>query len=157
MNDAFFWEIIASFNWKRVGDDEAVMLPARKQLATMPEAEIFAFDNILSQKLHELDGELYARACYGPAKNLRHISGDDFLYSRCCVVANGQEFYDKVLRNPAAWPTEMEFESLLYLPSRAYARKKKCDESDYPHIPPVSAETGSNTRDWPQNLRGHSV
>ena len=43
---------------------------------------------------------------------------------------------------------ELEFEALLYLPQRAWALKYRRDEEEYPHIAPLSFETGSNRAGW---------
>lgn len=148
MDEELFWEIIASFNWKKLGDD-AVMLPALKKLAALPIEEIFAFDNILAKKLYQLDGAKYADACY-PVKRFisgkPYISVDDFLYCRCVIVVNGPAYYEHILQNPDGWPVDSEFESVLYLAANAYERKPKGEE--YPHVPEPSFETYSNLAGW---------
>jgi predicted DNA-binding WGR domain protein len=150
MDEALFWEIVASFNWKKQGDDDAIMLPAEKRLATLPVEDIFAFDNILAEKLYQLDGRKYADACYPKKQTLvdgtPYMSADDFLYCRCAVVINGQKFYEFTLDYPKNWPVDVTFESVLYLASNAYERKTKGGE--YPHIPEPSFETYSNLAGW---------
>ncbi|OON67877.1 hypothetical protein B0919_16435 [Hymenobacter sp. CRA2] len=150
MDEDLFWELIAAFNWKRTGDDEAVMRPAEKRLAAMPAEDIFAFDELLAEKLYLLDGQRYADACYpGPKTYIGgqpYISVDDFLYSRCAVVVNGKAFFEQVLANPDEWPVNMEFESVLYLAQQAYERKTKGEE--YPYVSQVSFETYSNKAGW---------
>lgn len=42
----------------------------------------------------------------------------------------------------------MEFESLLYVPSKAWALKHQSSVDEYPHISPLSFETGSNKDGW---------
>ncbi|GAB2772407.1 putative DNA-binding WGR domain protein [Hymenobacter luteus] len=146
MDEALFWEILDLLNWKRAGNDDAVLLPAEKRLATLPPEDIFAFEDILAEKLYQLDGEKYAAACY-PGEDIRTISGDAFLYDRCSVLCNGPAFYKAVLQDPSKWPVGLEFESLLYLASKAYTRKTK--QEDFPHNPRISYETGSNAAGWP--------
>ncbi|GAB2963474.1 hypothetical protein GCM10027048_35590 [Hymenobacter coalescens] len=145
MDEDLFWELIAAFNWKRTGDDEAVMRPAEKRLAAMPVEDIFAFEEVLAEKLYQLDGEKYAAACYDGETH--SISGDQFLYDRCAVVANGRELYERVVQNPELWPVGVEFESLLFLPQQAYERKTRGGE--YPHATKISYETRSNAAAWP--------
>ena len=110
MDEDLFWEIIASFNWRKQADDDAIMLPAEKWLASLPVEDIFAFDNILAEKLYQLDGEKYANACYPKKQTLSngtpYMSVDDFLYCRCCVVVNGQKFYQFTLDYPKNWPID---------------------------------------------------
>ena len=146
MDEELFWEILDSLNWKRTGDDEAVLRPAEKRLAALPVEDIFAFEEILAEKLYQLDGEKYAVACY-PGKDPDSISGDGFLYDRCSVLTNGREFYEQVVQHPETWPVGFEFESLLFLVHHAYARKTGSE--DYPHITRLCFETGSNAAGWP--------
>lgn len=145
MDEELFWEILNSFNWKKSGDDEAVMLPAVKRLAALSADDIFAFDDILAEKLYRLDGKQYASACY-PGQDTNYISGDAFLYDRCSVLINGREFYEEVVSMPEKWPVGFEFESLIYLPQQAYTRKTK--DEQYPHRTPLSIETCSNKAGW---------
>jgi predicted DNA-binding WGR domain protein len=150
MDEDLFWEIIASFNWKKQIDDDAIMLPAEKRLASLPIEDIFAFDNILAEKLYQLDGKKYADVCYPKKQTLSdgtpYMSVDDFLYCRCCVVINGQKFYQFTLDYPKNWPLDSTFESILYLARRAYERKTTGE--DYPHLSEPSFETYSNRAGW---------
>ncbi|MGI4867000.1 MAG: DUF4240 domain-containing protein [Janthinobacterium lividum] len=136
MDEDLFWELIASFNWKKSGDDDAVMLPAEKRLASLPVEDIFAFHNLLAEKLYQLDGRKYADACYPKKQTLfngtPYMSADDFLYCRCCVIINGRKFYEFTLEYPKNWPVDATFESVLYLAQKAYERKTGSE--DYPHL-----------------------
>jgi hypothetical protein len=149
MNEHTFWEIIQLFDWDQAGDDDAVLEPAVQALSALDHDSIFRFDNILSEKLHALDTRTHCRACYmgklDPDDGDDYISADDFLYSRCVVVANGRDFYASVLTDPTKMPREMEFESLLSLPRSAYERKTG---EEYEHLPPVSYESFQNAAGW---------
>ncbi|MCB9291541.1 MAG: DUF4240 domain-containing protein [Lewinellaceae bacterium] len=63
---------------------------------------ILEFADLLSEKLYALDSKTYAKHIgedgWSPG---RYFSVDNFLYARCCVVANGKELYEKVLHDPA--------------------------------------------------------
>ncbi len=147
MSEEVFWDIIEKFDWGKTGDDDAVIEPAVGTLAQMSTKDIFQFEDILSEKLYALDGEKYAReigefAYQGPEQ---HFSTDGFLYARCCVVANGRSFYDKVLSNPKKMPKDIEFEALLMVAQLAYQRKTG-EEFDY--LPQVNYETFSNKIGW---------
>ena len=124
MSDDIFWRIIGLFNWKKSGDDDAVMEPAVKALAEMAIDDIKQFEDILHEKLFALDTEAHAREigedAYEPGK---YFSPDWFLYTRCVVVANGPKFYGSVLSDPQKMPKDMEFESLLTLAPTAFERK----------------------------------
>jgi hypothetical protein len=149
MDEKTFWEIIALFDWDQSGDDDAVMEPACEALAALDEEAIFRFEDILAEKLHALDTREHCRACYAgeldPDDGDDYISADDFLYSRCVVVANGREFFETVLADPSEMPQDMEFESLLSLPAAAYEQKTG---DEYDHVTPVSYESFQNTAGW---------
>ncbi len=148
MDEEVFWEIISSFNWKKTGDDDAVLRPALKKLVSMTVDDIKQFAEILASKLYELDGLVYA-SNIGPDSykgENEHFSTDYFLYVRCCVVANGKDFFNHVLTNPTSMPKEMDFEALLYLADEAYNKKLKTD-GEFIETK-LSFETFSNTEKW---------
>jgi predicted DNA-binding WGR domain protein len=148
MDEELFWEIISIFNWKRTGDDDAVLRPALKKLVSMTVDDIKQFADILATKLYELDGLIYA-SNIGPdsyKEENKHFSTDYFLYVRCCVVANGKDFFNHVLTNPTSMPKEMDFEALLYLADEAYNKKLKT-EGEFIETK-LSFETFSNTGKW---------
>jgi hypothetical protein len=149
MNENEFWEIIALFDWEQTGDDDAVLEPATNALAAMSTAAICAFDDLLSERLHALDTRAHCKACYegelDPDDGDDYISADDFLYSRCVVVANGREFFEAVLANPAEMPQGMEFESILYLAGNAFEQKTG---DEYDHVTAVSHESFQNAEGW---------
>ena len=149
MDEIRFWAVIASFDWERTGDDEAVLAPASQMLQGLPAEEIIAFEDLLATKLYALDTREHARWCYqgqaDPDDGDDYISADDFLYSRCVVVANGREFYEEVLADPSRFPTGMEFESLLYLASGAYEAQTGVPQDQ---VTSVSWESFSNTDGW---------
>lgn len=149
MDENTFWDIIELFDWDETGDDDAVLEPAVQALAALDQDAIFTFDNILSEKLHALDTRKHCRACYlgelDPDNGDDYISADDFLYSRCVVVANGRRFYTSVLADPGKMPQDMEFESLLSLPTLAYERKTG---EEYEHSTAVSCESFRNSVGW---------
>ncbi|MBI2410620.1 MAG: DUF4240 domain-containing protein [Candidatus Kerfeldbacteria bacterium] len=148
MNEDVFWEIIALFNWDKTGDDDAVLRPAVKKLASMAIEDIYQFADILSEKLYLLDGIEYAsnigeESYKGEDK---YFSVDNFLYVRCCVVANGKDYFNRIIANPEQMPKEIDFEPLLYLPNEAYNKKTKSE--DYDHEPKFNFETFSNSDGW---------
>jgi len=148
MNEKRFWEIISLLNWTQ-DDDNAVIEPAVNALSKHTIAEIYKFDDILSEKLYALDHEKYAknigRHSINNSSNDNFFS-DIFLFARACVVANGREIYQEVLENPEEMPKDIDFEPLLYLAEKAYSRKTK--KSKYTHAPAFCCETYSNTEGW---------
>ena len=141
MSEELFWRLIGLFNWKKLGDDEAVMKPAIDALSRMCVEDIERFEDIMSEKLYALDTEAHARGASGEET----LSDDGFLYQRCCVVVNGREFFESVLANPKKMPQDADFEGLLYLATFAYEQKTG-EEFDY--SAPVNYETCSNAAGW---------
>lgn len=142
MNEDRFWSIIALLDWTKAGNDDAVIEPAVRTLSSLPESAILAFYDLLSEKLYLLDGRVYAEYSV-PEK--ASISSDLFLYARCCVVANGRDFYEEVLNNPANFPKDLFFEALLNIPERAWFRKTG---TSMEHLPRYIYETGFNPNGW---------
>ena len=144
MDENRFWAIIDQLDWSKE-KEEAILKPAVEALSLYPIEEIQAFHELLAQKLYALDGAKYA----GQMGN-SPFSADTFLYSRCVVVANGREFYQKVLADPTSMPKGYSFESLLYLPEEAF--KLKTGEDRYDYIPETWYETFSNPDGWPDKI-----
>jgi Protein of unknown function (DUF4240) len=139
LSETQFWQIIALIDWtKELYTD--ILAPCVAALAKMPIANIYLFHDKLSEKLYHLDTK--AHIAEYVAKDPDHfLSVDDFLYVRCAVVAEGQFYYENVLKNPSEMPFEIAFEPLLSLASDAYKVKtgKKFD-----YFPVFNYETGSN-------------
>lgn len=142
MNEDGFWSTIALLDWSKAGNDDAVIEPAVKALSSLPESAVLAFYDLLSEKLYLLDGRVYAEHSV-PDKS--GISSDLFLYARCCVVANGRDYYEAVLSNPANFPKDLFFEALLDIPERAWFRKTG---TSLEHLPKYIYETGFNPSGW---------
>ena len=148
MDEDVFWDIISSFNWKKAGDDDAILRPALKRLVSMTVDDIKQFSEILAQKLYDLDGLVYAsKIGHDSYKGEgQPFSVDYFLYVRCCVVANGKDIYYQVLNNTMEMPKEMDFEALLYLADDAYNKKMKTEDKKIDTK--LSFETFSNVEKW---------
>ena len=146
MDEQRFWEIIDLLDWGRK-QSEDIIAPVVETLSRSTEQDIYRFDQILAEKLHALDGEAYARTLGWSGSDGNHFSVDGFLYARCCAVANGSAFYQKVLENPSAMPKQYTFEPLLYVAEKAY--RLKTGSGDYDFLPTVSYETFSNGLGWP--------
>jgi len=139
-----FWQLIELLNWENEGDDNAVIEPLVQALANMPIANIHQFEDILAEKLWFLDTRLHAEASIRDQEK-DYVSVDYFLYDRCCIVANGKEFYEEVLHDPSQFPTGLSFERLLSVADLAYERKTG---KAFVHIPRKSYETYSNEAGW---------
>jgi hypothetical protein len=147
MNHQKFWQIIDLFDWDKTPDDRAVIEPAIQALAVGSIEDIYKFSDILSENLYKLDGERFAREIgQGAYKGKdHHFSGDWFLQVRCCVVANGKDFYKDVLAHPNQMPKDLEFGALLAIPSKAYERKTG---KQFTHIAKYDYETFGNGSGW---------
>ena len=146
MDEAEFWKIIALFNWEKIGDDDAVMASAITYLSEKSVQDIQIFQDILSEKLYLLDGQVYAQNIGDSAyQKDAHFSVDNFLYARCCVVANGKRYYEHILENPEDMPKNLTFEALLYLANEAHLKKvgKK-----WQYVPKWNFETFFNLKGW---------
>ena len=146
MNEELFWKIIGKFDWEKKGDNRAVMEPAIRFLSQCSIKNIKVFHDILSEKLYALDGERYARHTGSSAYSENGpFSVDVFLYARCCVVANGREYYEHVLQDPTEMPKDLTFEAILNLPAFAFELKTGLE---FEHIPSKNYETFFNTEGW---------
>jgi hypothetical protein len=147
MDRAGFWRLVATVDRAALAavDDAAAVQPLIDELATRDEREIGDFEEQLAQVLHALDGRVFAEHA-GESGD----SSDGFLYARCYVVACGEQHYAEVLADPSAMPQSVDewCESLLYVASRAWARRTGRTEDEWSFATSVSFETGSNTAGW---------
>jgi Protein of unknown function (DUF4240) len=142
MNEDRFWAVIKLLDWTKTGNDDAVIEPVVQHLSRLPEQAILTFFDLLSEKLYLLDGRMYADCSIEKTET---ISADLFLYARCCVVANGRDTFEAVLRSPVLFPKDLYFEAILDIPERAWFRKtgKNLD-----YLPKYIYETGFNPKGW---------
>lgn len=141
----WFWNTMELCDWSREGDDTKVLEPVIRYLAQREDREIALFDDQMSELLYGLDTKKLADQCEQAEPGM---SDDSFLYSRCVALINGPEYYEQARLGKRKEIWTMEFESLLYVPARAWAMKHSAPEEEYPHIPPLSYETGSNQEQW---------
>ena len=140
----FFEMIMTICDWDASGDDEKVLKPLVEYLAQQPDETIFSFDEIMAELLFELDTKKnFKKAC----KYYAH-SDDSFLYSRCCALINGEEYYEKAKVGKVSDLWQMEFEAILDVPMCAWEKKHKMNSENYPYLPAKSYETGSNADGW---------
>lgn len=140
-----FWVIIDSLDWAKE-EDAAIIAPAIEQLKSLPIAHIYTFEDILSEKLYQLDQRKYAKNIGESAyQKDKYFSVDVFLYARACVVANGKEAYEEVLENPQSMPKGITFEPLLSLAAKAYELKTG---KVFNYNPSHNYETYSNKKGW---------
>lgn len=142
-NEDDFWSIIDQIDWSKKGAENKLK-PAVKMLAEMPVSSIYIFADKLSAKLYLLDTRAHAEVY--AAKDPEHfISADDFLYARCAVIAEGKEYFEKVLNDPSQMPDEIVFEPLLYLAGDAFEMKMGIP---FNYVPTYNYETQSNKAGW---------
>ena len=141
----FFWTTMELCDWSKEGNDDKVLKPVIKYLSKQDDLIIFEFDDLMTELLYGLDTEKLADQC---EKVDPLMCDDTFLYSRCVALINGPDYYEKVKRGKMKSVWSMDFEALLYVPGKAWALKHRCSADDYPHISPLSYETGSNEEGW---------
>ena len=141
----FFWAAMDLCDWSKQGNDDKVLSPVIAYLAKQDDSVIFHFDDLMSELLYHLD----TKKLWSQCEKVDPLSSDDtFLYSRCVALVNGPAYYESARKGRKKEIWEMEFESLLYIPRRAWAQKHRCGEDEYRHFPPLSIETGSNHEAW---------
>jgi hypothetical protein len=138
-----FWSIIDKIDWSKK-PSEAKLKTAVKTLSKLPVSNIYLFADKLAEKLFLLDtaahGKFYLEKDAGT-----YFSVDDFLYVRCAVIAEGREYFEKVLQNPAEMPNEITFEPILYLANSAFELKIG---KEFDYFPTFNYETYSNKAGW---------
>ena len=142
-SESEFWQIIDAIDWSKKSSKDKLAL-AVKKLSNRPVSHIYIFSDKLSEKLYNLDTKQHAQT-YAKNEPEQFISVDDFLYARCAVVAEGREYYEKVLKDPLLMPDEIVFEALLNLADDAFELKTG-DEFNY--HPSFNYETYRNKKGW---------
>jgi hypothetical protein len=147
LTESVFWQIIADFDWSNADDDEAVVAKAVQNLAARPIRHVYDFQDLLSVKLFALDTRQHAaetgeNAWLGADSD---FSVDEFLYARCCCVANGKAFYEQVLKQPELMPKDLSFEALLTVAHKAYHLKTG---KQFRYTPSHNIETFANQAGW---------
>ena len=145
MDRQLFFEIIMTIcDWDAMSDDDKVLSPLIEYLAQQPDETIFSFDETMAELLFELD----TKKNFRKARRYYNHSDDIFLYSRCCALINGVEYYEKAKAGKVSDLWQMEFEAILSVPMCAWERKHGEDAGDYPYSTTKSYETGSNAEGW---------
>jgi hypothetical protein len=146
-----FWDVIDRLDWSQEQDDEKVVEPLVAFLAAGPIAHIYRFSDLLAEKLWHLDTSAHAKVFLDDPEEAGYLSVDDFLYTRCAVVANGRAYYENVLNNPVQMPADLTFEPLLYVALKAYKRKTG---KDFTPVCAFNYETYSNKEGWKNQNQG---
>ena len=141
MNDHEFWALVSFVRRDPPATDQAAFAPLEAELGRRGEAEIKQFEDILAQRLCDLDRSELASAATGLP-----LSSDSFLYYRAAVVLAGEQAYRSVLEDPEKFRPYTgtggpEAEFLLYVAQHAY---ESSTGKEWEHVSPVDYETGSN-------------
>lgn len=142
-----FWKAIDLLDWKQEDEDDQIVEPLIALLAASPIAYIYRFADMLSEKLWHLDTYAHAKVFLDDPEEEGYLSVDDFLYTRCAVVANGRSYYENVLKQPHLMPPDLTFEPLLYVALKAYKRKTG---KNFTPEHAFNYETYSNKNGWPK-------
>lgn len=145
LTEALFWQLIDLFDWSK-SENADIIAPAVEKLATYPVHYIYLFQDILSEKLYQLDTKAHALQIGEDAwADSQYFSVDQFLYARCCVVANGQKAYDEVVNDATKMPKNLTFEPILSLANKAF--ELKTGEA-FQYFPVCNYETYANQDGW---------
>lgn len=86
----FFWNTMEQCDWSKEGDDDKVLAPVVKYLSKQDDTVIFAFDDLMTELLYQLDTEKLADQC---EKEEPYMSDDSFFVfkmrcfdKRSCVL-----------------------------------------------------------------------
>lgn len=145
MHDLDFFTMTGCLDWSEQGNDDLVLEPLIAYLAKWPDEIVFIFEDKMAELLYRLDSPEIARRTY---RTDRCFSGDAFLYTRCVALVNGRAYYNKILDGRKKLDKDKEFEAILSVPARAWARKHHKEPSEYPHTASPCYETGSNEACW---------
>ena len=140
-----FWNFIQKIDWNQKEDSHKVA-PLVNALAAADSAIIYQFSERLAYLLHQLDRPAFAQPL---EKDQLGFSADTFLYARCLVVAKGQAYYQKILKQPTNMPTGEDFEALLSVAEQAYFKKTG---KEYAYIPIINYESFFNQELWGENV-----
>ena len=146
MDDSTFWSLISLVDWYKKSDS-LIIKPVVEALAKMSVEEIISFEETFSYKLYLLNTKEHARHSgdYTYDKNTGYVSSDLFLYARALVVAEGESFYEMVIKHPSLFPKTHDFEPMLYIASNAYKKKTR---KEFDHLCAYDYETFSNESGW---------
>lgn len=145
MHDQDFFHFTDMLDWDKQGDDEAVIEPLISFLAKWGDNVIFAFHDKMAELLFSLDTYNIAKHLMG---NETCFSPDYFLYARCVALVNGKPYYNAILKGRKKLPANMDFETILYVPQKAWERIYNEDGDEYLHEAKLNYETYSNKAGW---------
>ena len=154
VTDKDFWEIIDSIDHEYGGDSEAVISSIVRHLKHCEDSYIFSFDDKLCELIYALDGKKWADDVFGNDE----FAEDKFLSARCIAVASGMEAYTRVLGHRQKIDLDrIHFhdgkwysctDGLVTAAAQAWSEKHLTSASKYPHKPPFSIKSHSNSEMW---------
>lgn len=154
MFDTDFFNFTNMLDWEQQGTDEAVLEPLIAFLAKWGDNVIFAFHNKMAELLYSLDTYNIARHII---ESSVYFSPNAFLYARCVALINGKSYYNAILNGRQKLFADSEFESILYVPIKAWERLHNEDGDKYPYVSELSFETYSNKSGWENMPDGEQI
>lgn len=159
MNEAIFWEIIAKSRAAINTNFETQCVSITELLMEYSEEDIVAFEHILRQQIERANTWNMMAASFVVCSFISDDTYEDF---RAWVVGQGQENFEKILRNPNHICTlikpgqvkEMGGEHLLFSAINAYLEKIDSDDENdeiafYDKIPLVEEKV--IIQKWPES------
>ncbi|WP_432103878.1 DUF4240 domain-containing protein [Streptomyces sp. bgisy091] len=146
-----FWTLIATLDGvaSQANCQRLAEVLSRRSLP-----DLFGFAERLAEALHRLDQEKFGTLpvadltarCGNPFPQ----SSDVFLYTRCAVVAAGQDVWERVFFDVDTFApftsSEYDGEWLLYVPDKAY---ELATGKEWNHSTRYCVESYSNRDGWP--------
>jgi hypothetical protein len=143
LSEEQFWTLIDALDWSQKNTFDKLN-PSVLLLVGMPIANIYLFADKLAEKLYTLDTRAHGNT-YLAQQEDDYLSVDDFLYNRCAIVAEGKDYFEKVVKNPLLFDSKLSFEALLSIAPQAYFKKTG---RNFDYQPICNIETYSNTLGW---------
>ena len=138
-----FWGIMKKADWEHE-DSQNILEPVITFLANHDDEYIFAFHDVMSQLLYNIDREESAQ----PMIDDGSYNDDDFLYQRCFALTNGNKFYHDIVDGIKELDGDFQFKPLLNIPKKAWAKRNNTTMIDYPHTPKYPIQSKSNKKYW---------
>lgn len=160
MDQKQFWQIIETA-WNDCPEalklrTEALKTNDVEDIITLGDEVADNIADALTERLYELEREELGAFILQMEERLYHIdrrdiqartdgSDDGFLYCRCFIVGMGEEYYNKVDKDPSVAYSDIEAEGIGYLAYGVYADRY---DEDHPRNSKHNIASGSNKAGW---------
>lgn len=138
-----FWGIMKKAEWEHE-DSHQIMMPVIEFLSMHNDKYIFAFHDVMSELLYNLDRQSIAQ----PMIDDGSYNDDAFLYQRCYALTGSNKIYHDIIHGIRELNRDCQFKPLLNVPRQAWSKRNKKSIMDYPHTPKYEIKSKSNKKYW---------